>query len=110
MTEHGPDKTPVDIDAFYDALEERTRPVVTTSEVARTVDCSQSRAVEGLAALADSGRVERLDAEADPVVWFPSDYRETAARERLTVFPNRREIVADDPSQFTRARTRPSSR
>ena len=100
----GPDETPVDIDAFYDALEERTRPVVTASEVARAVDCSQSRAVEGLAALAESGRIERLDAEADPVVWFPSDYRETAARERLTVFPNRREIVADDPSQFTRAR------
>ena len=55
MTDHGPDETPVDIDAFYDALEDRTRPVVTASEVARAVDCSQSRAVEGLSAT--TGRV-----------------------------------------------------
>ena len=104
MTDHGPDETPVDVDAFYDALEDRTRPVVTASEVARAVDCSQSRAVEGLSALAEAGRIERLAVEADPVVWFPTDYRETAARERLTVFPNRREIIADGPTQFTRAR------
>jgi DNA excision repair protein ERCC-3 len=104
VTDHGPDETPVDVDAFYDALEDRTRPVVTASEVARAVDCSQSRAVEGLSALAEAGRIERLAVEADPVVWFPADYRETAARERLTVFPNRREIIADRPTQFTRAR------
>jgi DNA excision repair protein ERCC-3 len=104
VTDHGPDETPVDVDAFYDALEDRTRPVVTASEVARAVDCSQSRAVEGLSALAEAGRIERLAVEADPVVWFPADYRETAARERLTVFPNRREIIADGPTQFTRAR------
>jgi DNA excision repair protein ERCC-3 len=104
VTDHGPDETPVDVDAFYDALEDRTRPVVTASEVARAVDCSQLRAVEGLSALAEAGRIERLAVEADPVVWFPADYRETAARERLTVFPNRREIIADRPTQFTRAR------
>ena len=104
VTDHGPDETPVDVDAFYDALEDRTRPVVTASEVARAVDCSQSRAVEGLSALAEAGRIERLAVEADPVVWFPADYRETAARERLTVFPNRREIIVDGPTQFTRAR------
>ena len=104
VTDHGPDKTPVDVDAFYNALEDRTRPVVTASEVARAVDCSQSRAVEGLSALAEAGRIERLAVEADPVVWFPADYRETAARERLTVFPNRREIIADGPTQFTCAR------
>ena len=98
-----PAETPVDVDAFYDALEDRRRPVVTASEVARLADCSQAEAVDGLEQLASAGRVERLDVEADPVVWFPSDYRETAARERLTVFPRRREIVADRPSQFTRA-------
>ena len=93
----------VDIDAFYDALEDRTRPVVTASEVSRVAGCSQATAVEALEALAAEGRIDRLEVEADPVVWFPTDYRETAARERITVFPGRREIVADQPSQFTRA-------
>lgn len=93
----------VDIDDFYDALEDRTRPVVTASEVARVADCTQAEAVEALQSLADAGRVERLDVERDPVVWFPTDYRETADRERITVFPKRREIVADQPTQFTRA-------
>ena len=104
MTDDGPDETPVDIDVFYDALEDRERPVVTATEVARVADCSQAAAVEALETLAAEGRLERLDAAADPVVWFPADYRETAARERLTVFPERHEIVADQPSQFTRAR------
>ncbi|PSP45878.1 helicase [Halobacteriales archaeon QH_10_70_21] len=93
----------VDIDAFYDALEDRTRPVVTAGEVSRVAGCSQATAVEALEALAAEGRIDRLEVEADPVVWFPTDYRETAARERITVFPGRREIVADQPSQFTRA-------
>jgi DNA excision repair protein ERCC-3 len=104
VTDDGPDEAPVDIDVFYDALEDRTRPVVTATEVARVADCSQAAAVEALETLAEEGRLERLDAAADPVVWFPADYRETAARERLTVFPERHEVVADQPSQFTRAR------
>lgn len=93
----------IDLETFYDALEDRTRPVVTASEVARVADCSQAEAVEALGDLADEGQLERLSVESDPVVWFPSDYRETAARERITVFPKRREILADQPTQFTRA-------
>ena len=97
------DDPALDLEAFYDALEDRTRPVVTASEVARVADCSQAEAVEALRDLADEGQLERLNVESDPVVWFPSDYRETAARERITVFPKRREILADQPTQFTRA-------
>jgi DNA excision repair protein ERCC-3 len=93
----------VDIGAFYDTLEDRTRPVVTASEVARVADCSQAEAMDALEALAEEGRIQQLNAERDPVVWFPDDYRETAARERITVFPKRREIIADKPTQFTRA-------
>lgn len=93
----------VDIETFFDTLEDRTRPVVTATEVARVADCSQAEATDVLERLADAGRLDRLDVEADPVVWFPSDYRETAARERITVFPKRQEIIADRPSQFTRA-------
>ena len=102
MTDTGADD-PVGIDDFLDAIEDRGRPVVTAGEVARVTDCSQAAAAEALATLAEDGRLERLAVGADPVVWFPSDYRETARRERISVFPARREIVADQPTQFTRA-------
>ncbi|MFP4625470.1 MAG: DEAD/DEAH box helicase [Natronomonas sp.] len=91
-------------DEFLQTLESRGRPIVTADEVARTVDVSTAAATDALARLAEQGTIDRLDVERDPVVWFPSDYRETAARERLTVFPNRRQIVVDSPTQFTRAR------
>ncbi|MCY4729274.1 DEAD/DEAH box helicase [Natronomonas gomsonensis] len=103
-TSDEPDDPAVDVRTFFDALERHERPVVTASEVARLVDCSQSAAVDALESLVETGDLQRLDVEADPVVWFPNDYRETAARERITVFPKRREIVADNPTQFTRAR------
>ncbi len=93
----------IDLGTFYDAVESAGRPVVTATEVARSVGCSQAAAVDALSALADANRIERLAVDADPIVWFPTDYRKTADRERITVFPERREIVADAPTQFTRA-------
>ena len=103
MTDTGADDDPVGIDEFYDAVEDRGRPVVTAGEVARVTDCSQAAAADALSRLADDGRIDRLAVEADPVVWYPSDYRETARRERISVFAARREVVADQPTQFTRA-------
>jgi DNA excision repair protein ERCC-3 len=93
----------VSLDAFYDVLEDADRPVVTASEVAQTLDCSQAEAVDALAALADEAEVERLDVGSDPVVWFPTDWAALADRERVVLFPERREIVVDNPTQFTRA-------
>jgi DNA excision repair protein ERCC-3 len=93
----------VSLDAFHDVLEDADRPVVTASEVAQTLDCSQAEAVDALAALADEADVERLDVESDPVVWFPTDWAALADRERVVLFPERREIVVDNPTQFTRA-------
>ncbi|WP_323192766.1 DEAD/DEAH box helicase [Halostella sp. PRR32] len=93
----------VTLDAFHDVLEDADRPVVTASEVAKTLDCSQAEAVDALAALADGSDVERLDVETDPVVWFPTDWAAVAERERVVLFPERREIVVDNPTQFTRA-------
>jgi DNA excision repair protein ERCC-3 len=98
-----PDSLDLPIDAFYDALESVGRPVVTATELARDLDCSQAEALDALQTLADTGRVESVDVERDPRVWFPTDYKETANRERVVVFPKRREVVADQPSQFTRA-------
>ena len=104
MTESadGSDET-VDVEAFHDAVEQFGRPVVTAEEVARALDASQAATAEALEALAAAGGVERLDVDSDPVVWFPTDWSELADRERVVVFPKRKELVVDQPTQFTRA-------
>ena len=88
---------------FYDALEALGRPVVNATRYAQATDVSQAAATAELDALAESGAAERLDVSADPVVWYPSDWARMTDRERLVVFPNQREIIADQPRQFTRA-------
>ena len=88
---------------FYDALEELGRPVVNATRYAQLRDSAQSDAVGELEALTESGVAERLDTSEDPVVWYPSDWARMTDRERLVVFPERREIIADQPTQFTRA-------
>jgi len=97
------DADAIDVDEFYDALEQVGRPVATTGEVARALDLRQAAASEALDRLVETGAVERLDVEADPVVWYPTDWREVTEREHVVVFPKRREVVLDDPGQFTRA-------
>ncbi|MEF8868378.1 MAG: DEAD/DEAH box helicase [Haloarculaceae archaeon] len=84
-------------------LEDRARPLVTATEVASALGCTQAEAHEALSRLAEAGQVASLDAETDPVVWYPADWKETQDRERVVVFPRRREAVVDRPSQFTRA-------
>ncbi|MFB6171257.1 MAG: DEAD/DEAH box helicase family protein [Haloarculaceae archaeon] len=95
----------VDLDEFYDVLESVGRPVVTASEAARALGRAQSQAAvsDALAALARSGAVEQVDVESDPVVWYPTDWREATRRQHVVVFPKRREVVVDQPDQFTRA-------
>ncbi|WP_449405110.1 DEAD/DEAH box helicase [Halorussus amylolyticus] len=102
----GPDPSPtgaVDVEAFHDAVESFGRPVVTAEEVARALDRSQAETAEALDGLADGEGVEKLDVSADPVVWYPTDWAALADRERVVVFPKRRELVVDQPTQFTRA-------
>ena len=36
-------------------------------------------------------------------MWYPSEWQRLTDRERVILFPERREIVADQPEQFTRA-------
>jgi DNA excision repair protein ERCC-3 len=98
--ESGPGET---TESFYDALEAVGRPVVTATRYAQVRELSQSEATDQLDALASEGTAQRLDVSADPVVWYPSDWAQLAERERLVVFPERHEIVADQPTQFTRA-------
>ncbi|WP_256402705.1 DEAD/DEAH box helicase [Halorubrum salinum] len=89
---------------FHEALEAEERPVATASEVARRLGTTQAAARDALAALVDRGDVDRIDVESDPVVFYPSDWGRLATRERVVAFPDRREIVVDRPTQFTRAR------
>ncbi len=103
--EPGSSETTPDIthEDFYDALQEEGRPVATAQQLARRFGCSQAAAETALATLVDAGDAERLNVETDPVVWYPSNWRALAERERVIVFPERREIVVDQPTQFTRA-------
>jgi DNA excision repair protein ERCC-3 len=100
----GPLDDAVTHESFLDALQAEGRPVATAQQVARRAGCSQSAAAAALSELADDGRVERMDVETDPVVWYPREWGELAARERVIVFPDRRQVVVDHPTQFTRAR------
>ncbi|USZ70001.1 DEAD/DEAH box helicase family protein (plasmid) [Halorussus salilacus] len=93
----------MDVEAFHDAVEEYGRPVVTAEEVSRALDRSQAETDAALDALASGEGVERLDVSNDPVVWYPTDWAALADRERVVVFPKRRELVVDQPTQFTRA-------
>ncbi|WP_097008319.1 DEAD/DEAH box helicase [Natronoarchaeum philippinense] len=93
----------VALDEFHDALEDAGRPVVTASEVGRSLDHSQAEAVDALDGLVEADDVRRVDVETDPVVWYPAEWGELADRERVVPFPKRREIVVDKPTQFTRA-------
>jgi DNA or RNA helicases of superfamily II len=89
---------------FYDAVEAEGRPLLTAGQLARRLDRSQAEADEALERLTDQGVVERVDVETDPIVWYPTEWGELASRERVVVFPERREIVADRPTQYTQAR------
>ncbi len=95
------DRLPVE--AFYQALEAEGRPVATALQVARRTDVTQEATREALERLTAEGSVRRLDVESDPVVFYPTDWGELASRERIVVFPSRREIVVDRPTQYTRA-------
>ncbi|NHX37719.1 MULTISPECIES: DEAD/DEAH box helicase [Halolamina] len=96
--------TDLSLSEFYDAVEAEGRPLLTADEFARRLEESQADADEALSRLADQGLLERVDVESDPVVWYPTEWGELASRERVVVFPERREIVVDRPTQYTQAR------
>ena len=90
-------------ETFYETLEELGRPVVNATRYAQLRERSQAEATDELAALTANGVADRLDVSADPVVWYPREWTRLTDRERIVVFPERREIIADQPRQFTRA-------
>jgi DNA excision repair protein ERCC-3 len=97
-----PDPT-LSAERFQAVVQELRRPVVTASQVARVLDCSQAEATNLLETLADADRIARADVSSDPVVWYPRDLQSFAEREHRILFPDRREVVVEHPRQFTRA-------
>nr|WP_305794607.1 DEAD/DEAH box helicase family protein [Halomarina rubra] len=91
------------LDEFQAALQDLGRSVVTASQVARVLECSQAEASERLRALAEAGSIGSADVSGDPVVWYPIDLDAFASREHRILFPERREVVVEHPRQFTRA-------
>ena len=102
-SEVSPVDSDLSIDDFYEALQELGSPVVTASEIARALDLTQEQADTSLEQLADEGRVARREVTADPVVWYPVDWDARVEREHVIPFPDRREVVVEHPTQFTRA-------
>jgi len=89
--------------AFYDALEAVGRPIVTAARYAQARDCSHEAASDELEGLVADDVARRLDVTGDPVVWYPADLDGLTDRERVILFPENREVVVDQPTQFTRA-------
>ena len=54
----------LDLDALFEVFEERGRPLLTASEVARALDCTPAAAEDALTTLADA---EGLEAHAESV-------------------------------------------
>jgi len=88
---------------FQEIVQRLGAPVVTASQVARELECTQAEASDLLDGLTGAGRVGRAEVSEDPVVWYPADLASFAERERVVVFPDRREVVVEHPRQFTRA-------
>jgi len=89
--------------ALHAAIERADSAVLTTEEVARHLDRSREEAERLLADLEASGRVAGRDVSQDPSVWYPAEWDAYVDRERVVVFPDRRQFVVDRPAQFTRA-------
>ena len=98
------DADSIGIEDFYDALEDLGRPLTTASGLARALSITQEEASRALEVLDEEGVVERAAVDRDPVVWYPTDWTRTVDRERVVLFPDRREIIVDKPTQYTRAR------
>ncbi len=104
MTSEDETDTPdASADAFYAALDIIGRPLLTASEYARKRDLTQADATAALDRLATEGVIERVDVEEDPRVWYPASWQRLSERERVILFPDRRQLVVDQPEQFTRA-------
>jgi DNA excision repair protein ERCC-3 len=96
-------ETAITAPEFRAALEELGNPVATASAVARVLGSTQTEASDALDSLAESGKLNRMDVSDDPVVWYPREFADFVDPEHIIAFPERRELVVEQPEQFTRA-------
>ncbi len=97
------DEPRVELDVVYDAIDAVGHPHLTATELSRKTDLTPDEARSALAALAEDGEIQRQDVDAVESVWYPTDVAEVTDRERVILFPDRREVVVEHPDQFTRA-------
>ena len=90
-------------DSFYNALGSLGRPVATTEELAAVLDQPPEELSVGLEALNDQGFLEKRTVGTDSTIWYPAAWNTALDAERIIVFPERRELIVDQPHQFTRA-------
>ncbi len=102
MTEER-DEPVLSIDDFYTAVDAAERPVLSAAQLSRHLEIDEATARQQLDRLAAAGELETVRLEGTPVVWYPTDIRDLAARERVIPFPTRQEIVVDQPTQYIRA-------
>ncbi len=102
----------VTLEAFHEACQRAGRPLLTAAELERHLG-SESAFESGadvhtviardLTRLREQGLLEAIEVSAASTVWYPREFEDLTERERVVVFPKRREIVVDRPDQFTRA-------
>ncbi|MBX0321787.1 DEAD/DEAH box helicase [Halomicroarcula sp. F13] len=93
----------IELDAVYDAIDAVGRPHLTATELSRKTDLTPDEAREALETLAADGEIRRQDVTEVESIWYPTDVAEVTDRERVVLFPDRREVVVEHPDQFTRA-------
>ncbi len=91
------------IDLVYDAIDAVGRAGITATDLAREAETDQSTAIDRLESLADAGTIRRQDVTSADAVYYPADAGAVTERERVVLFPDRREVVIEDAEQFTRA-------
>ncbi len=93
----------LDAERIREAFQTLGTPVATAADLAAVLERSQATVSERLAELVAAGELKRRDVETDPIVYYPREVGKLAQTERVVPFPDRREIVIDQPRQFTRA-------
>ncbi len=97
------DEPRIELDAVYDAIDAVGRPHLTATELSRKTAMTPEAARTALEALAEAGEIQRQDVSDVESIWYPTDVAEVTDRERVILFPDRREVVVEHPDQFTRA-------
>ena len=93
----------VDFDDVLGAFRSLDRPLGTTEELGAILDTEVEPLEERLDSFVEDGMLDRRIIDRASTVWYPAAWRDRLNPERVIVFPDRRELVVADPSQFTRA-------